>query len=109
MVRRGWRGRFRIQSAPASTIPSRHIHSIVNTLPKPVFTVSVALAITLLGDAMLYAVLPAKAVSMGIPIALVGVILSVNRWVRIATNFGAAGAFARWGRVAACSPDHPWQ
>ena len=46
---------------------------------------------------MLYAVLPAKAVSMGIPIALVGVLLSVNRWVRIATNFGAAGAFARWG------------
>ena len=46
---------------------------------------------------MLYAVLPAKAASMGIPIALVGVLLSVNRWVRIATNFGAAGAFARWG------------
>ena len=46
---------------------------------------------------MLYAVLPAKAASMGIPIALVGVLLSANRWVRIATNFGAAGAFARWG------------
>ncbi|MCY4108143.1 MAG: MFS transporter [Chloroflexi bacterium] len=55
------------------------------------------MAISLLGDAMLYAVLPAKAASMGIPIALVGVLLSVNRWVRIATNFGAAGAFARWG------------
>ena len=93
----GRRAGHHIESAPAAAMPSRYRHSIVISLPKSVFTVSVALAITLLGDAMLYAVLPAKAVSLGIPIALVGVLLSVNRWVRIATNFGAAGAFARWG------------
>ena len=91
-------GAGQIESIPTSdpspfrlTIPSGV------ALPRTVLTASIALAMALLGDAMLYAVLPAKAASLGIPIALVGVLLSVNRWVRIATNFGAASAFDRWG------------
>jgi MFS family permease len=55
------------------------------------------MAVSLLGDSMLYAVLPAKAVSLGLPLALVGVLLSVNRWVRLLTNLGAAAVFRRWG------------
>jgi MFS family permease len=55
------------------------------------------MALSILGDSMLYAVLPAHAASLGIPVAGVGVILSVNRWIRLATNFGAAGVFTRLG------------
>ena len=55
------------------------------------------MALSILGDSMLYAVLPAHAASLGIPVAGVGVILSVNRWIRLATNFGAAGVFRRLG------------
>jgi MFS family permease len=58
------------------------------------------MALAILGDSMLYAVLPAHAASLGIPVAGVGVILSINRWVRIATNFGAAGVFRRIGARA---------
>ena len=58
------------------------------------------MALSILGDSMLYAVLPAHAASLGIPVAGVGLILSVNRWIRIATNFGAAGVFRRIGAPA---------
>ena len=48
-------------------------------LPKLVLAVSITMAVSLLGDSMLYAVLPAKAVELGLPLALVGVLHSVNR------------------------------
>ena len=71
-----------------------------STLPTLVIAVSVTTAISLLGDSMLYAVLPAMAGDLGIPIGLVGVLLSVNRWVRLLTNAAAAAAFRRWGARA---------
>ena len=62
------------------------------------------MAVSLLGDSMLYAVLPAKAVELGLPLALVGVLHSVNRWVRFFTNLGAAAVFRRWGIRRGSSP-----
>lgn len=64
---------------------------------KTVYLVSAIMGLTLLGDSLLYSVLPLNAEVLGIPLLAVGVILSVNRWVRMVTNFLAAKSFARWG------------
>ncbi len=69
-------------------------------MPVLVAALAATMALSILGDSMLYAVLPAHAANLGIPVAGVGVILSVNRWIRIATNFGAAGVFRRIGSRA---------
>ena len=66
-------------------------------MPLLVAALSATMALSILGDSMLYAVLPAHAASLGIPVAGVGVVLSVNRWIRLASNFGAAGVFRRVG------------
>lgn len=63
---------------------------------KPIVTVSVITALTLLGDSLLYSILPLYAGSLGISTFMVGLILSMNRWVRLATNSLAARSFARW-------------
>lgn len=55
-------------------------------LPRKITVVSLAIAISLLGDATLYTVLPAYAEQLGIQLALVGVLLSVNRFVRLLSN-----------------------
>lgn len=47
-------------------------------------------ALSLMGDATLYAVLPLNYADAGIALASVGLILSVNRFIRLATN-GALG------------------
>ena len=51
-----------------------------------------ATALSLMGDATLYAVLPTHFADAGIAIGSVGVILSVNRFIRLFTN-GPAGWF----------------
>src|SRR5207253_5286635 len=51
---------------------------------------------SLLGDTLLYTVLPVSAASLGISRPLVGVILSLNRWVRLATNPLAARLYERF-------------
>jgi len=48
--------------------------------------VSAATAFSLLGDQMLYAVLPVYFESLGITAIQVGLLLSINRWVRLLTN-----------------------
>jgi MFS family permease len=55
-------------------------------LPRKITVVSLAIAISLLGDATLYTVLPTYAEQLEIKLALVGVLLSVNRFVRLLTN-----------------------
>jgi len=57
-------------------------------LNRPIFFVSVATALGLLGDAVLYAVLPVPSYqeALGLEPIHVGVLLSVNRWIRILTN-----------------------
>ena len=44
---------------------------------------SAVLSVALLGDALLYAVLPVHAQSFGISLAWVGILLSANRVVRV--------------------------
>jgi MFS family permease len=50
------------------------------------FTASGVMAFAGLGDAILYPVLPVYAESLGIPFVWVGLILSINRFVRIVSN-----------------------
>ena len=55
-------------------------------LPLPILLTSLAVAAALLGDAMLYVVMPARPELWQLTIVQVGVLLSVNRLVRLATN-----------------------
>lgn len=56
-----------------------------------------ALGSGVMGDAMLYAVLPANIDSFGLQVGLVGIILSANRFVRLASNAWAAWVYDRLG------------
>jgi len=48
--------------------------------------IALATAFSLLGDQMLYSVLPTHYAEIGLMPYQVGIILSVNRWVRLITN-----------------------
>lgn len=65
--------------------------------PSPML-VAAAVSVSLLGDALLYAVLPSQASRLGIPLALVGVLLSANRIIRLVTNSWAGAVYSRRGR-----------
>lgn len=54
--------------------------------PRPVLLVSAATAASLLGDQVLYSVLPVYYAELGLVPLQVGVLLSANRWIRLATN-----------------------
>ncbi len=54
--------------------------------PRWVIAVSLAAAGTLLGDSLLYAVLPVRWPDLGLELWMVGLLLSANRFVRLATN-----------------------
>jgi MFS transporter, DHA1 family, multidrug resistance protein len=58
---------------------------------------SLALALASFGDAFLYAFLPVNSVVVGVPVLWVGVLLSVNRFVRIISNNIMVHVFARYG------------
>jgi predicted MFS family arabinose efflux permease len=51
---------------------------------------------SLLGDTFLYTVLPVQAATLGVSRPTVGVLLSLNRWVRLLTNPLAARLYERW-------------
>ena len=53
---------------------------------RPVVFIALATAFSLLGDQMLYSVLPTYYAELGLMPYQVGLILSVNRWVRLVTN-----------------------
>ncbi len=57
-----------------------------------------AVALALLGDATLYTVLPTHTADAGIALGSVGVILGVNRAVRLLLNAPAGLAYDRWPR-----------
>ncbi|MCS7207866.1 MAG: MFS transporter [Dehalococcoidia bacterium] len=54
-------------------------------------------AASLFGDSMLYAVLPAQMPAFGVSPAVVGLVLSVNRFVRLWSNGLAARVYLRFG------------
>ncbi len=70
--------------------------------PAPVSARAVALSgavigIGLLGDTLIYAVLPLYHQEFGISLAMVGVLLSLNRWVRLFANSAVAALGQRVG------------
>jgi len=73
----------------------------MKTPPSPfrvVIPVGLAVCLSLLGDLTLYAVLVTQLDVLGLSLAAVGVLLSVNRLVRIPGNLVAGVLFDRWGR-----------
>ena len=54
--------------------------------PTPAFLVALATAFSLLGDQALYSVLPVIHSDLGLSALQVGLLLSVNRWIRLLTN-----------------------
>ena len=58
---------------------------------------ALALAFASVGDAFLYPFLPLNSGAVGIPVLWVGLILSINRFVRIASNTLMVHAFSRFG------------
>ncbi|MBL7062650.1 MAG: hypothetical protein ISS49_00395, partial [Anaerolineae bacterium] len=55
-------------------------------------------ALSLMGDATLYTVLPTHTVEAGIALGSVGIILGINRAVRVFLNGLAGLAYDRWPR-----------
>ncbi|HKY51814.1 MAG TPA: MFS transporter [Candidatus Limnocylindria bacterium] len=62
----------------------------------PALSAALVVSASLLGDTLLYTVLPVSASSLGISRPMVGVILSLNRWVRLFTNPLAARLYERF-------------
>ena len=54
--------------------------------PLPVFNISTAVALSVFGDAALYTILPSYYPHIGLIPFQVGIILSINRWIRLASN-----------------------
>ena len=62
-----------------------------------VLVVALATGLSIMGDSLMYGVLPLEAPHLGIALPLVGVLLSANRLVRLVSNTWAGAAFERWG------------
>ena len=60
--------------------------------------VSIGTGFSLIGDASLYAVLPTHVADAGIALAMVGIILSANRFIRLVLNGPAGLAYDRFPR-----------
>ena len=73
-----------------------------NTKPVPprkvLFPLGVGTALSLMGDGTLYTVLPTHTAEAGIALSSVGIILGVNRAVRLFLNGPAGLAYDRWPR-----------
>ncbi len=62
-----------------------------------VTAVGTAVALCIMGDSLMYSILPLHAVSAGIALPLVGILLSANRFIRLLSNRWAGSAFERYG------------
>ena len=65
--------------------------------PKPVILVGLITAICLLGDSALYALLPSRFEVFAVTPTGVGIILGINRFIRILSNGWASRAYERYG------------
>ena len=84
------------RSESPSTIPTQQ-------KPSPtalVLAVSGAVAFAIMGDSLLYAILPLAAGSLGLSPRHVGLLLSANRLIRLFSNTWLSALFARFGRTA---------
>ena len=73
-----------------------------NTAPLPLrrilLTIGLGTGLSLMGDAALYAVLPTNVTAAGVSLASVGILLSANRFIRLALNGPAGLLYDRWPR-----------
>ena len=60
----------------------------------------IVIAFAMIGDTLLYAVLPLYHEQFGVSLAMVGVLLSLNRWIRLVANSGMAAVGQRVGAHA---------
>jgi len=67
-------------------------------IPRSVLIISAIVALSLLGDQMLYVVLPVAHKAVGVPVIYIGLLLSANRLVRLLTNTFAGYIIERFGR-----------
>ena len=58
---------------------------------------ALVLAVALIGDALIYVVLPLYHQEFGLSLAMVGVLLSLNRWIRLLANSAVAHLGERIG------------
>jgi DHA1 family multidrug resistance protein-like MFS transporter len=65
--------------------------------PNPVISSSLMLSFALLGDTLLYPVLPLHAAQLGVPVVWIGFLLSINRFVRLVANPLVAFLFSKIG------------
>jgi len=59
-------------------------------LPVSMALPGLVIAVAMIGDTLLYVVLPLYHQDFGISLAMVGVLLSLNRWIRLLANSGVA-------------------
>ena len=70
----------------------------INEKPnKLLLHVALVIALGIMGDSLMYSLLPLEAENLGIPLSLVGLLLSANRIIRLLSNTWAGLAFERWG------------
>ena len=62
-----------------------------------VATIGAAIGLCIMGDSLMYTILPLQAPHLGISLPLVGILLSANRLVRLLSNKWAGGIFERYG------------
>lgn len=67
-----------------------------NGIKAPAYA-ALALAFASFGDAFLYPFLPVNFNTVGVPVASVGILLSINRFIRIVSNTWIVHAFATYG------------
>lgn len=78
-------------------------HKVTHIITSPtrphrlVLNVGTVIAICIMGDSLMYSILPLEAENLGIPLALVGVLLSANRIIRLLSNSWASRLFERLG------------
>lgn len=61
-----------------------------------VATVATVIGLCIVGDSLLYSILPLQASALGLSLPQVGLLLSANRLVRLASNAWVSGLFERW-------------
>ncbi len=59
--------------------------------------VAVAISLSIMGDSLMYSLLPLEASSLGIALPLVGILLSANRLVRLFSNTWISAVFKQFG------------
>lgn len=72
-------------------------HPDTTSPERQVTTVGAVIALCILGDSLMYNILPLEAQNLGIPLALVGLLLSANRLIRLFSNTWVGKIFERWG------------